>query len=262
MSAYSMGLSMGPTALDAPASFFTQLQENGILWAEVSICHNENVPQDSEALAQRLLAAGMKFWSIHVPFGPSFDISSPDEEIRSGAVERMLPYFPLAARLGIGRAVVHPSYEPISDADRPAHKAAFLRSLPVLCDAAEAAGVTLCIENIPRTCLANTSAEMLELLDADPRARICLDTNHMLQEQAHAFAQAVAAKVSTLHISDYDMTDEKHWLPGEGIADFGRIFAALRAAGYDGVYMMELGTHRDGSPYTPQEAADALKAVL
>ena len=62
--------------------------------------------------------------------------------------------------------------------------------------------------------------------------------------------------------SDYDMTNEKHWLPGEGIADFGRIFAALRAAGYDGVYMMELGTHRDGSPYTPQEAADALKAVL
>ena len=56
--------------------------------------------------------------------------------------------------------------------------------------------------------------------------------------------------------------DERHWLPGEGIVDFPEVFRILRETGYAGAYVMELGTHRDGSAYTPQEAADALRAQL
>lgn len=262
MSGYPMGLSIGPDLMHAPASFFEELKANGIEYAEVSMCGENHTTADSEELAAILNGHGMKLWSIHVPFGRSYDISSPDEAVRTLALENIIPYMALAARLGIGRVVVHPSTEPIDDADRPAHKDAFRKSLPVLCDAAEAAGVTLCIENLPRTCLLNTSAESMELISADPRARMVLDTNHMLQEQAHDFAKVVAPLVRTLHISDYDMTNEKHWLPGEGIADFPAMFAALRAAGYDGVYMMELGKHKDGRDFTAREAADALKAVL
>lgn len=263
MSAYKMGLSIGSSQLAKTSDFFMELKENGIQWSEISMAFTPyDDPRHTQLLAQRLLNEGMKLWSIHVPFGAPFDIASPDEAVRTHAVELICPFLTVAKELGVGRAVVHPSWEPIADDARAAHIAAFKRSLPALCDAAEAAGVTLCIENIPRSCLAHTSSEMLDMLSADARARICLDTNHMLLEEAHVFAKAVADKVVTLHISDYDMTNEKHWLPGEGIADFRQLFAALREAGYDGVYMMELGTHRDGTPYTPKEAADALKALL
>ena len=42
------------------------------------------------------------------------------------------------------------------------------------------AGAHLCVEDLPRTCLGNSSAEILELLTADPSLTVCFDTNHLL----------------------------------------------------------------------------------
>ena len=43
----------------------------------------------------------------------------------------------------------------------------------------------------------------------------------------------------TLHISDYDGTDEKHWMPFLGVVDWGSFANALREIGYTGAFVYE-----------------------
>ena len=43
-----------------------------------------------------------------------------------------------------------------------------------------------------------------------------------------------------LHVSDRDETNERHWLPGEGIVDFMSVIAALEKIGYDGYFTYEV----------------------
>ena len=46
--------------------------------------------------------------------------------------------------------------------------------------------------------------------------------------------------IITLHISDYDFVDERHWLPKEGKTDWDSLIKALVECGYDGVWMYEV----------------------
>lgn len=69
---------------------------------------------------------------------------------------------------------------------------------------------------------------MLELLDADRRLMSCFDTNHLLTQSLEDYLQALAGRIATLHVSDYDFVDEKHVLPGEGKVAWPSLLAKLR----------------------------------
>ena len=105
--------------------------------------------------------------------------------------------------------------------------------------------MTLAVEDLPRTCLGNCAAEMLELLSAHPALRSCLDTNHLLGEDTAAYVRRVGNRIVTTHVSDFDFINERHWLPGEGKQDFTAILEALCETGYEGPWLYELGL---GSP--------------
>ncbi|MGN0204864.1 MAG: sugar phosphate isomerase/epimerase family protein [Coprococcus sp.] len=235
--------------------------ENGIEFAEISMCW-DNTVLDAEKMAEDVLKTGIKIWSIHIPFGPipEWDPSNWIEDERNGTVKRILPYFELAKKTGACRLVLHTSFEPVENDERSKRIDAFKRTLDELEKQSVETGVLLCVENLPRTCMGNTGQEMLQLLEDHPNCYICCDTNHMLQETTEAFIEKCLEKIKTLHISDYDGVDERHWLPGEGIICWKKVAELLR--NYDGVYMMELKGHKDGSIYTPEEAAKALKNVL
>ena len=66
------------------------------------------------------------------------------------------------------------------------------------------------------------------------------DTNHSLREDNAHFIRALGNKIVTLHVSDYDFTDERHLLPLEGKNDWEGIFAALEEIGYAGRFLYEL----------------------
>ena len=103
------------------------------------------------------------------------------------------------------------------------------------------------VEILPRTCLGRNSGEMLDLLSADPRLRACCDTNHLLTEDLPGFIRRLGDRVETLHVSDYDGKDEKHWLPGEGVLPWPEVLAALAEVGYKGPWLYEIGL---GTPKT------------
>ncbi|MCE7070813.1 sugar phosphate isomerase/epimerase, partial [Dyadobacter sp. CY327] len=76
---------------------------------------------------------------------------------------------------------------------------------------------SLNIECLPRTCLGNTSKEILQILDGIDNIGICFDSNQLLKESPKDFVKAVNKRIRMLHISDCDNVNERHWLPGKGI---------------------------------------------
>ena len=47
-------------------------------------------------------------------------------------------------------------------------------------------------------------------------------------------------RLISLHISDYDFINERHWLPGEGKLDWQAILNAFKNIGYNGVWLYEI----------------------
>lgn len=228
---------------------FAAYRENGIGAIEVSVAHVDYDAQNLEQIAADARAEGILLWSFHLRFYPHKDcsVSYPDPVARARAVEYASEWIRRAGAAGFRYAVIHPSGEPIEDADREAAMRAAEDGLRTLAQVAREAGIVLAVENLPRTCLAKNSAELLRLISVDPDLRVCFDTNHLLCEPTLDFMDALADKIVTLHISDYDFINERHWLPGDGKQDWAALMHKLDEIGYGGVLMYETGkTVRDG----------------
>ena len=162
--------------------------------------------------------------------------------MRTAVVEQIAWFIGAVQALGPRKMVLHPSAEPIADSLRAVHFENSVNSINALAEAARGTGAQLLVEDLPRTCLCNTSDEMLALFGRlDPSVGICFDTNHLLQETPEAFARAVGGRIASLHVSDYDAVDEKHWVMGKGVIDWPAVIGAIASTGYDGVFMFEVG---------------------
>ena len=198
---------------------------------------------DLEAIVSNARAEGVEVWSFHLPFAPfeEVNIASLDENIRARTVAELSKIIRRVCATGVSLFVLHPSAEPNAEKDRARHMAQAKRSLAELAAVARECGATLAVEDLPRSCLGNCSEEIAELISADPELRVCFDTNHLLFEDPVRFVRALGDKIVTVHVSDYDLTDERHWLPGEGKADFYAISSALDEVGYRGPWLYEVG---------------------
>ena len=243
---WPLALSIGPCEMNEKS--LTALAAAGILQVELS---SGNIAPFYEALdfprrAGALVAAarerGVEITSVHLPFAPfeTMDPASFDPAVRAHVYEKQTELLRAAGEAGIPLAVIHPSGEPYPEAERADRMEAALEMISRLCAAAEECGVTLCLENLPRTCLGRTSDEMLRFFAEIPALRAVFDTNHSLREDNAHFIRALGEKIVTLHVSDYDFTDERHLLPLEGKNDWEGIFAALEEIGYAGRFLYEL----------------------
>jgi sugar phosphate isomerase/epimerase len=82
---------------------------------------------------------------------------------------------------------------------------------------------------------------------------VCFDTNHLLGEKIEEFIKNVGNKIATVHISDYDFKNERHWLPGEGDINWTSLMTELNNIGYDGPLMHELGLKNPPTIIRPRE---------
>lgn len=201
---------------------------------------NHTRPQHMAAVKQAAAAGGVTIWSCHAPFG-STDISAEDEVGRRQSVQNVIETLDVAVELGAGRVVVHGSREPIAEEERERRLIQCIRSLNELCKRASQRGLVLALELLPRTCLGNRTAEMQRLLEiVDGDLRVCYDVNHItLYEGVQESLSALKSRIETLHISDHDGVDERHWIPGRGIVDWPGFVAGLDAIGYSGCLLHE-----------------------
>ncbi len=215
----------------------------GIEAVEFSFATDVYATYDFAEGAKLARACGMDPWSAHLPFLPfqSNNIASLDPQVRKNTLAYQSDLLRRFGEAGIPLAVIHPSGEPNAPEKRAEMIECAKDSLAALAEVAAREGITLAVEDLPRTCLGNTAEEIAELITADSRLRVCFDTNHLLTQDNDQFMRALKDKIVTLHVSDYDFINERHWLPGEGKVDWVRFMDVLDEIGYDGVFMYELG---------------------
>jgi len=258
----SIALWKKPTVAD-----FTEAKQNGIGYVEVALnqCYR-NVSEDEviprmHALKSKIDSAGLKVWSIHLPFSRTLDISVMDEEDRKRNVDIIAKMIKASVIFNPSRLVLHSSSEPISDSIREQRIKNAIESIDILRKYANETGAQLCIENLPRTCLGNTPEELLRIIKDYPDIGICFDTNHYLTGTPIYFAQLAGHRIRTLHISDYDGVNESHWTPTEGIIPWKELFDIIIEKGYKGVYMYEALKNKNGERATSKQLADSFELI-
>ncbi len=221
---------------------FREYSKSGIDCMEISLsaqqCEDINWKKTRE-LSEKY---GVELWSFHLPFWPfeSFDISGVSSSDVKAVIDVQKEYIRKFSDIGIKIGVIHPSGEPIGEACRYDAVSRAKESLAEIADFAAVHGAEIAVENLPRTCLGNCSVELADIVYSDSRLRVCYDTNHLLGEDNIHFIENIGDKIITIHVSDYDFINERHWMPGEGKNDWTGIVTALEKAGYNGPFMYEI----------------------
>ena len=224
---------------------FAALKNAGVDAIEIVRSLEDHKNKDCKEIRTLADRHGVTLWSYHLPFAPfsELEISTSRHEVRKFTVELYTEIIKKASASGVDKFIIHPSGEPIAPERREDKMLYSMQSLDILAEVAHSCGAQIAVEDLPRTCLGHTADEVLRLVSANDKLRVCFDTNHLLEYNDNNlnFLEKLGDKIITLHVSDYDFLDEKHWLPGEGRVDWQELYAAILKTGYRGVWMYEIG---------------------
>ncbi len=226
---------------------FSAYRDAGIRYMEfsggnISAFEKTEYVKKAREIYQKAKSYDVCISSVHLPFSP-FSLLDPafaDPVMRDKVVSIQSELLRAAADSGVEIAVIHPSGEPYTEQEREDRLRCAIDTIGRLNAIAKEAGITLALENLPRTCLCRNSTDMLRFLHDIPDLHVCFDTNHNLAELNVDFIRAVGSRIVTLHVSDYDFVDEKHWFPMEGLNPWNDIFTALEEVGYNGRFTYEV----------------------
>lgn len=172
------------------------------------------------------------------------------------------PWCAMLSRWGIRTCVFHPLGAPGDAGDIAANVRAFGAIAAVAADS----GIRIALENL----IAFRASALVPVLDAAPTLGINVDTAHAIAagDKPEEVIAAFAGRVFGVHLSDSDGEPrDLHLIPGRGVADWQAIVVALRRAGYDGDFHLELPHERvrgdvDATFGRAREAARAARGIL
>ena len=207
---------------------------------DLCACGFFNRAEELEELKKRmsvLKESGLFFNGVHIPYGTEWDISEADEKKRKEAVKNVLTTIAFMDAYRPNCYVLHGSFEPIMDKERNAKLCSLIQSVKEIKSATK---TPVGIENLPRTCLLNTSDEILYVAEQTGGMDVCLDVNHFLRERTENAIPKLSGMIVTTHISDHDYANERHWLPKEGKINWQKLLFELEKSGYNGVFNYEV----------------------
>jgi sugar phosphate isomerase/epimerase len=244
----SIVLSTHATSFDALAysgNFAQNLQRIAELGYEgVELAIRDPTLLDAGAVARAVADAGLQVPAIgtgqaFIEEGLSF--TSPDPQVRAGAIARIRAQVDFAAHCGAQVIVGLIRGRLVDGVQREQAVNWLVAALRECADYAAQQGVVLNFEPISRldTNLIPTVDEALSLLKevGAPRLGLLLDTFHMNIEEPSMYAALVRAGS---HITHFHLSDSNRCYPGAGHVDFVGIVATLRALGYEGYLSAEI----------------------
>lgn len=166
-------------------------------------------------------------------------ITSRDEAIRKRTIEVMRRLCGLCAELG-GAILVHgsPDQRKLEPGDEDEGRKRGVACFAAVADAAQAAGVTYCIEPLARnqTAFVNTVEEAADIVRTvnSPALRTMIDCSAAAQAEAEPVDALVRHWLPSGLIAHVHFNDPNRRGPGDGALKFGPILAALREGGYTG----------------------------
>ena len=236
---YKIGFST-PSHDELCEDFFKNCKDAGISHVEISLSDELSRKLNYNEIKKWAQKYGIVLWSFHLPFWPFSEIDISKPELAEKTIEYLKGYIDKASQIGIDKFVIHASGEPIGENERPLRMETAKKSLATLAEFAAARGAKIAVENLPRTCLGRNSSDIKELLSAHPSLVSCFDTNHLLKQDFCEYLDEVGDTIITLHVSDYDFKDERHWLPYEGKIDWQKMLEKLKELNYPGVWLYEI----------------------
>lgn len=237
--------------------------------------------KDFLKVQRTLTEAQVKVHSIHVPFwlkesnvdsaaflnipcpGP-VDIAHPDDKIRRVAIKASLLCIERLKQLKGRFIVMHLSRELEATSDRKAYLQRALDSLLEIKKNLPLDGsVKVALENLPRWCLGNQSSELLWMLEelSSDNFGICLDVNHCFKETLEVMTKKLGRGIFTLHLSDTDGIDERHWMPGKGILPWEDWLRLIDQLGFKEPLIYEINPDWNGEGILPESPFAIIKAV-
>lgn len=223
----------------------------GIHLVELSGAHDHFDPRDRgqvESIAEACGKHGVKVFSIHSAHGivPLYgDLGALAEVTRKKAINTVRRAAAVLAYLGGDVLSVHPGEWFFCWDEKPDHMRAVGRSIAEAAEICAQRGRRLAVETMrpaePR--IGDDYHDLLRLMGnfSTDSVGICLDTNHLnLRWDLAQAVRDVGPRLMALHISDNDGSEERHWLPFEGVIDWPAFCSALKEAGYDGPLMYEV----------------------
>ncbi|MCE5219357.1 sugar phosphate isomerase/epimerase [bacterium] len=193
-------------------------------------------PAQVEQVKQALAETGLTPAVAHLCFGPSFDISTPEEAVRERILEALVHEMRVAAGLGCITAILHPASRCEDPKAFQARLLVAAQSLKQLMPVAEDLGLDIAVENmLPRNPGAHIE-DLLALLEAVPSPRLgfCCDTGHAfitgvpVDEMIRGFGDRLFA----VHWQDNDGSGDQHVIPGKGAMAWEPFYEGLEAVGY------------------------------
>lgn len=211
---------------------------------------------DEEIKAQLMKAkgaldkAGVKVWSIHMPFGPHIDLSLLDERERNEVVALHRKVLEYVSILKPKIILFHPSYH-LGLNEREQRIKQLVKSIEELNKDVKNIRATIVIENMlgyelvrsnkkQETPLCRTVDEMTAIMKLMPKdVFAAVDMNHI--KHPENLIMALGKRLKSVHIADGDGKKECHYFPcsGEGENDWSAILLALKKVGYKGPFMYE-----------------------
>lgn len=205
-------------------------------------------------------------WLLVAP--PGLSIVAADAALRRRTAEVMVRMVDLCAAMG-GRVLVHGSPKQRAVPAGETREAALGRAreaFAIAARAAEAAGVTYCIEPLARaeTDLVNTVAEAAALVDdiGSPALRTMIDCSAAGQAESESVPALIARWWPTGRLAHVQVNDPNRRGPGQGAMRFGPILAALHDVGYDGVIAVEPFDYLPDGPGCAARAIGYLRGLL
>lgn len=250
---------------------FATYEAAGIKYAELSVQHEGLCELDfydnPEKMLELATKHGVTFWSFHVPFSGFLNPANLDSKKNEDAMAIMEKGIRAALKIGIKTIVIHPSSEPNDDDTRQAKLERSVENLRYFAKLCKDSGAMLAVEDLPRTCLGNSSFDILTYLNEIPEIGLCFDTNHLTMQTNEDFLDdliehGMQGRIRTLHVSDYDFIDERHRMPGDGINDWEAIFEKLEALDYDGVFMYEVSKPRERDAISPADVKANFEGLI
>lgn len=199
-----------------------------------------------QVLISELSAYGIRIHSVHAPFGPGYDISSPDDSIHERGVDALIEAIELASLMDVQRVIVHASDKFPNSVNRRFERArGVLREVASIAKESDA---VLAVENLPPGYLAHTPDELFALLEGIDRdsVGICFDSGHAnLSGNFCSFAEALLPYAVVAHVHDNDGMADQHRFPGEGIIDWHAFAATYRSTGCEASITLECALPED-----------------
>ncbi len=185
---------------------------------------------------------GLRVHSIHL-FASYFDLWSSYPRMVRETRDRFQRLLETAARLDARAFTWHGLRYGLNS---PFLVNAFFESAAWAGEQAQAAGITLCIENVS-WCYLRTPEQVTAIRQAGLPVGFTFDSFQAAESQTDpaALVHVMDSRLTTVHLADYAPSGPRHLPPGDGTLDWPAILRALKDVGYRGPLILEPAQVKD-----------------